>query len=145
MIFNYCIWLTSEKNNEWKNITREFLPHMSIKTNFKCLEDAQKYLKNLNITLPIIVEIVQFEITEWNGFYALQGNLIFSKKNKFTQPSWWPNNPHVSFKYQYNIPIKDIEIEKIEKNIKMKECYLDKIKIMKCNYHHKSWYELPLM
>ena len=144
MKFNYCIWLTTEKNNEWKNITSDFLPHMSIKTQFKSLEQAQKYLKTLHIILPIIVELDNFEITEWNGFYALQGNLIFSKKNKFIQPNWWPNNPHVSFIYQYNIPIKDVEIQKIKKKIKMKECSFDKIKIMRCNYHHKGWYELPI-
>jgi hypothetical protein len=71
MIFNYCIWLTTEKK-----------PRMD------------KYNK---------------------GIFSSYVN-----KNKFMPPKWWPDDPHVSFKYQYNIPIKDIEIEKIEKNIKMK-------------------------
>tara|TARA_B110000008_G_scaffold279648_1_gene327699 strand:- start:3056 stop:3511 length:456 start_codon:yes stop_codon:yes gene_type:complete len=144
MIFNYCIWLTTEKNNDWRKITNEFLPHMSIKTNFKCLEDAQEHVKSLDINLPIIVELKRFAISEWKGFWALEGKLIFSKKNKFIQPRWWPDDPHVSFIYQYNNPIKDIEIEKIKSKIKSKECVLDKIKIMKCNYHHKGWYEFPV-
>ncbi len=141
MIFDYCIWLTSEKNNELRKITKEFLPHVSIKTNLDSIKKAENFTKLMCINLPIIVDLDYMETTECNGFYALQINVNYSNKNKVKQPVWWPNRAHVSLLYKYHDPINEKEIKNVWNKINNKECIFDEIKIMRCNNHHTKWEE----
>ena len=144
MFFDYCIWLTTQNMKEWNEISNEFLPHVSIKTGLDTLEKAQNYVKSIQINLPIIIELEYMETTVVNGFYALQGNVSYSNKNKFKKPKWWPDDAHVSLLYKYYEPITENEIKDMWKKIKIRKCKFDEIKIMRCNNHHTTWKEFPL-
>ncbi len=144
MIFDYCIWLTTQNINEWHEITDEFLPHMSIKTHFLTLKKAQKYVKSMEKNFPIILELEYMKTTQTKGFHALVGNVIYSNKNKFQKPIWWPNDAHISLLYKYYDPITEKEIKDMWKKITIRECAFDEIKIMRCNDHHTTWEEFPI-
>ena len=138
MIFNYCIWLTCDKNNDIYKYNGGFYPHMTIKMNLSLKDSIIEYLyieKN-----KIFIELIGNPIiTIENGFAALFYNIKFSKKNTLKKPKWWPKNAHISFLYKYHKIITPDEIEKTKKKITKMDFYLDKYKIMLCNNHHETW------
>ena len=142
MFFKYCIWLTSKNHNCWSKYTNGFDIHISIKTKFKYLYQAQQFFKELKDHGPIIVEKKGNMINEnTKGFHAAYYNVVYSKKNKESKPEWWPKSAHASFLYKYNFKIFNFEIKELERKIKEKFCIFDKIIIMKCDYHHSFWKE----
>jgi hypothetical protein len=133
--FKYCIWLIFDKNIELQKLTNSFRPHISIKTD---LEENEaniifKKIKNDNKKFNIKLEKNIINSKE-NNFYALYFNvkLLYDIK-----PTWWPNDAHVSIKYNYNQPFSNEEINSI--NVKKLEYKTDDIIIMKCTGHHSKW------
>ena len=136
--FNYCIWFLPEKNHEWYNYTNGFKPHMTIKSNLK-KKDLIKFNNIIKLKYKIKVKLIgNLYQTNTKYFYALQYNIEILDKDI---PKWWPDNPHISFKYNYNIPYTNEEIKEIDDSIKIKNGYLDLITVYKCIGDFSTWSE----
>jgi len=135
--FKYCIWFTPQLNHPWYNYTQSFLPHMTIKSKLD-ETNLNKYKNilyfNKQIEIKLVGKLYQDKI---NDFYALQYDVEVLNKNEI--PDWWPDNPHISFRYRYNIPHTEKEIEDISKIIEIKTGLLDCIQVYKCSGHFREW------
>tara|TARA_Y100000389_G_scaffold187806_1_gene209640 strand:+ start:1268 stop:1684 length:417 start_codon:yes stop_codon:yes gene_type:complete len=128
--FNYCVWFLPN-NNEWYNITNEFLPHMTIKHSLS-FRDALNLYSSIN-TNPIEIELDNEEIYEEDKFWAFY-YLLKPINNK---PLWWPKGAHISFLYQYDKPIKSTQY--IKNNLVSYKAKLTKIALVECNGHFTNW------
>ena len=137
--FKYCIWFLPEKNHEWYKYTNGFKPHMTINSNLE-KKDLIQFNNIIKLNYKIEVELIgKLYQTNTNHFYALQYDIkILNIKEK---PEWWPDNAHISFKYNYNIPYSDKDIKEIDESIKIKNGYLNKIAIYKCIGDFSTWGE----
>lgn len=73
--FNYCIWLVPESNHIWYNITNDFSPHVSIKTNLQS-SDIPNYTDIIDTEPKIAVELGgNLYQTKTDKFFALQYNV----------------------------------------------------------------------
>ena len=141
--FNYCIWFLPEGNHEWYNYTNGYKPHMTIKSKINKSEiyeynDLLKLMDQYKIKVKLINKLYQ---TKLNYFYSLQYDIEICDEK---QPKWWPNNAHISFRYKYNLPFSDKQINELDKQIKVKEAYLDKIQIYNCIGDFSTWKSLTI-
>ena len=139
--FKYCVWFIPEDQHEWYNYTNSFTPHLTIKSKIDKskineIKEFINMIKDYKIKVELVGKLYQ---TCENHFYALQYNV---KPLNVDKLKWWPINAHISFRYKYNIPYTEDEIEEIDKQIKVKEGYLDKIRIYYCNGDFSSWKEI---
>lgn len=132
--FGYCIWLVNNKSI-WNYPNKGFRTHLTIKSNLTLDQAINIYnsIKKKPIILKINSDLLQ---SEEDNFYALYYNVKYINTDK---PNWWPNNPHVSFKYKYNLEFSNDD-KKFE--IIHKECLFDDIIIMNCNNHYSEWYQI---
>ena len=134
--FGYCIWLVPEEDKWDLPWTAGFETHITI---YKSLSyfDALRLFLSLS-TKSIIVERGRDSIqTSENRFHALQYPVVYSKLNKGEKPTWWPNDAHISVKYKYDSEITDTPITKLSES-----CKFNKLIIMKCDGHFKTWTRL---
>lgn len=131
--FGYCIWVIPNKNHIWNTYTKGFTPHMTIKSHLTKVQ-AEKLFNSLK-EQKIKVKLTNLVRTSLQGFNAIEYKLdVLGNK-----PDFWPENAHISFRYRYNKPFsKDEEIE-LKELIKVKEGYLENIKINKCDGHYETW------
>ena len=133
--FKYCLWLIPTLEHEWYSYTKNFNPHISIQTHIE-EEDLYKYSHFLDKKLYIRVKLHSaLYQTRQNNFYALQCNVIIDDPS----PVWWPEDAHISFRYQYDKPFSDDEIKDTEKTLSVRESTFDKIVLMKCVGHYSDW------
>jgi len=141
--FKYCIWYILEKNHPWYDITKDFTPHMTIKSKLDYYDSINKfkeiYCEN-KIKIKLIGDIKQ-DIDDDNKFYALIYNIEINN-NIIKKKNWWPENAHISFAYRYDRKFNKLEINKIKKKIKINEGILDKIILKKCSDHYSKWYTI---
>jgi len=134
MNFKYCIWLIPNKTHIWYNYTNGFIPHLTIKSKMN-YKDAQKLYNFLNIE-PLKIKLCHDIIYSIEKkFHAL----YFPVKLLGVKPEWWPNNPHISFRYQYNKSFNQCEIENLKKLVSVFDGELVEIKLVKCSGHFKNW------
>ena len=126
--FGYCIWLLPEQEN-WHLPDKGFLTHITIYKNLSYF-DAIRLFLTIERTLNHIN-------TSEDGFHALQYPVAYSKLNNDEKPIWWPNDAHISLKYQYDSEITDTRVETLSKS-----CKFEKFAIMKCNGHYNEWMRL---
>lgn len=141
--FKYCIWFIPEDGHSWFDNTLQFTPHMTIKKNINKkdileFKDLIYMINNYKIKIKLVGKLYKTCI---NNFYSLQYNVIPCELD-IDKLKWWPKNAHISFRYKYNIPYTEDEIEEIDKQIKVKEGYLDKIRIYYCDGNFSSWKEI---
>lgn len=134
--FDYCIWLVPEKNHSWHNIISDFSPHISIKTNLQISDiPTYKYIIDAEPFIEVELEGNLYQ-TKTDNFFAIQCNVKIIEQSN---PDWWPSNPHISFKYQYNKPFTDKEIQQLELMIKQKKAKCTNIIVKLCNGHFSNW------
>lgn len=133
--FGYCIWLVPEED-KWDLPRKGFETHITI---YKSLSyfDALRLFLSLSTTQIIVERDAEYNQTSEGGFQALQYPVVYSKLNKVEKPIWWPSDAHISVKYQYNLEITDTHIEKLSES-----CKFNKLIIMKCDGHFKTWTRL---
>ena len=132
--FKYCVWCMPEKGHGWYKIPQGFYPHMSIKTNMD-LDEAFIFFERLTkypITVYLKDEIIS---TTENGF-----NAIYYKLGCVgIEPSWWPENAHISFAYRYNIPFSMIELKEFSKIALESSCKLTNFWLVRCDGDYRNW------
>ena len=134
--FGYCIWLVPEEDKWDLPWTAGFETHITI---YKSLSyfDAIRLFLSLSYKTIVIERVAEYNQTNVNGFYALEYPVVYSKTNKESPPIWWPKNPHISVKYKYDSEITDTPITKLSES-----CKFNKLIIMKCDGHFKTWTRL---
>ena len=140
--FKYCIWYILENNHTWYDITKDFTPHMTIKSKLDyndVINEFKKIYCEDKIKIKLIGDIKQ-DIDDKNKFYALIYNIEINDNIK--KPNWWPKNAHISFAYRYDRKFNKSEIDKIKEKINIKEGILDKIILKKCSDHYSKWYTI---
>ena len=134
--FKYCIWYTPKNNHEWHKFTNGCPPHITIyyyldkDEAIEKIKELQKY--NLNIKL-----IGNLKQTCVDNFYALQYDVLLESNH--SKPEWFPDDAHVSFKYQYDNEFTLSEITNLEKKINIKSALFTDFKIVKCSGHYTKW------
>jgi len=138
--FGWCIWLIPEKESLWHTYTDGFSPHITIKS---CLEQKEA-LKLFN---SIQKSLEAFSLT-----VCLQGYCQQTYSKKFaalyydvnpvpstTYPSWWPENAHMSFRYQYSKLFDSSDLSKLDSTINQKTASVTSIALVHCNGHYSTW------
>lgn len=139
--FGYCIWLLPEENHIWYKYTKDFLPHITL-FYYLSKEEAIQKIKELKKQKKQSIKVYlegECKQNKTNNFYSLFYKVIPTNKN--TIPKWWPENAHISFRYQYDKSFTKKEIEEINELIKETSAKLDKFAIYKCDGHYKNWKE----
>ncbi len=133
--FKHCLWLIPTLEHEWYTYTNNFNPHISIQTHIE-EDDLYKYSHFLNKNIYIRVKLQSpLYQTSQNNFYALQCNVLIDDPC----PDWWPEDAHISFRYQYDKSFSDDEIKDVEKLLIVRESIFDNIVLMKCEGHYSDW------
>ena len=133
--FQYCIWLIPEPNHPWYNYTDGFLPHITLKY-YLSKKKAQEFLKSNDLNQYCTVRIQgSCEQSSEDNFVSLS----YSVETDGSSPSWWPDNAHISFRYQYNKLFTPSDIEELDKQIKHRDCSMYTLNIAKCDGHYSKW------
>ena len=145
--FSYCIWLSPHPEHPWYNNTNGFIPHISLKTNLN-YEAAIEMFDNINLNVkpykhnydnpvPINIKLEDLTISKEEDFHALYYTVKLIKPH--SNPNWWPSNAHMSFFYKYDDEITNIEKQECVSNILIYSGILNKIHLVKCKDHFKTW------
>jgi len=123
-----------EEGHGWNIIPKGFYPHMSIKTHME-LDEAFLFFENL-LKCPIKVYLKdELVSTNKNGFNAL----YYKIGCEGNEPSWWPEEGHISFAYRYNKPFNMLELEEFSKMSLENKCNLTKFWLVRCDGHYMNW------
>ena len=133
--FGYCIWLVPEKD-KWDLPGKGFESHITIYKHLSYFDAIRLFLSLSNKTI-IIDRGPEYNQTSVNGFYALEYPVVYSNTNKDDPPIWWSKDLHLSIRYKYDSEITDTHIEKLSES-----CKFNKLIIMKCNGHFRTWTRL---
>jgi hypothetical protein len=142
MDFNYCLWFINSEDHSW-NIYREgFYPHLTIKSKLEYTEALELYELFKTIE-PVQVRLKEEVIhSNENGFHALYFQVILVEN--IEEPYWWKEiqNPHISFRYQYNKDFSKDEIKHLKTIVKEKIGKLTDVKLVNCRGHYETWHFL---
>ena len=133
--FGYCIWLLPEEN-KWDLHSKGFPTHITIFKHLSYFDAIRLFLSLSTKSIVVERELDPIQTSE-NGFHAIQYPVIYSKLNKNEKPTWWPNDAHISLKYQYDSEITEALSERISES-----CRFNKFAIMKCDGHFSKWMRL---
>lgn len=133
--FGYCIWLVPEED-KWDLPKKGFETHITIYKNLSYFDAIRLFLSLTNKTI-IVERGSEYNQTSVNGFNALEYPVVYSKTNKDDPPIWWAKNPHISVRYQYDSEITDTHIGNLSES-----CKFNKLIIMKCDGHFRTWTRL---
>lgn len=132
--FGYCIWLVPCVTKKLINITNGFTPHITIRSQLTKNQAIEEFNK-LSITKPIKIKLDKdYKLSEEDNFFALYYNV---KPINYI-PIWWPEDAHISFRYKYDKPFTQKEIDNTL-NKYIKYLTFDTIEIRNCNGHFKNW------
>lgn len=125
--FGYCLWLCPLNGNALENYTNGFRPHVTIKSNLH-LSDAIELKESIG-SVRVLCDIGRTQIRSViDDFYSIYYK-VFTDKPYW----WWPENAHISFKYEYGyINNSPIELPKWEVTL------YDMV-VMDCRGHFSSW------
>lgn len=133
--FGYCIWLVSDKlNNPWELQDKGFKTHVTMFKNLSYSESIKLFL-SLEKQSIIVEKDCLVQQTQDDKFYSLQYPVYFSNLNKIKNPNWWPDDAHISIKYNYDEPFL-----KVKDNLNLPDkCEFNDVVLMKCTGHYKDW------
>ena len=139
MDFNHCLWFIPSEDHIWNTYTNGFNAHLTIKSKLEYHEALELY-QSIETQEPIEVRLKDELVYSINdGFHALY--YVIEIINGKT-PKWWNNNPHISFRYQYNKPFSDDEIKEVKNLVKCKIGILNKVKLVNCQNQYETWHFL---
>ena len=132
--FGYCLWLVPGIRNKVINFTDGFKPHITIKKNLTKFQSFEEF-KKIYLEEPIKFKLEdKYILSEEDNFYAL----YYKVSPLVYKPLWWPKDAHISFRYKYDEPFTQNEIDNTL-NKYIKYLTFDTIEIRNCNGHFKNW------
>jgi hypothetical protein len=132
--FGYCLWLVPGIRNKVINFTDGFKPHITIKKNLTKFQSFKEF-KEIYLEEPIKFKLEdKYILSEEDNFYAL----YYKVSPLVYKPLWWPEDAHISFRYKYDKPFTQKEIDNTL-NKYIKYLTFDTIEIRNCNGHFKNW------
>ena len=132
--FGYCLWLVPGIRNKVINFTDGFKPHITIKKNLTKFQSFEEF-KKIYLAEPIKFKLDdKYILSEEDNFYAL----YYKVSPLVYKPLWWPEDAHISFRYKYDEPFTQNEIDNTL-NKYIKYLTFDTIEIRNCNGHFKNW------
>jgi hypothetical protein len=134
--FKYCLWLTSE-STPWKTYTNGFQPHVTIKSHLS-YNECLSLLKEITADFkPVEIELIgKIKYSSTTDFHSLFYDAKL--KDDALNVSWWPENPHVSFFYDYDT-IDDSVILDVSNKVIIKSVCFDSVIIKRCSGHFTKW------
>ena len=133
--FGYCVWFLPTAGHPWFDYADGFSPHLTIafglgeKESKHCFNDIQAR----DIEIRVQGELKQ---TCVGNFHALSYDV---EPIGTDTPTWWPTNPHVSFRYRYDRGFTREELSKVKKQIKVTTVWLSQMRIVICMGHFTGW------
>jgi len=134
--FKHCIWFLPERNHPWYGYSDGFCPHVTIALGLREKEarDLANDIRVCDIEVKITNDVRQSCVGD---FYALFCSV--EPTDSENKPEWWPENAHVSFKYKYNTPFTEQEIESLRERVSVKSALLNQMRTVKCSGHFTEW------
>ena len=129
--FKYCVWLIPESNT-WFSLTNGFIPHMTIKHSMNYVNAKKLYSMYTSNCTKITLH--KSHINNIQGFWSYYYDLSFEN----SVPEWCPENPHISFLYDYK-EIHDTIHNHFEKILTQKTATLDTVALVQCIGHFSDW------
>jgi len=122
--FKWCIWLIPEKDHHWNSITNGFPVHLTLASH---LEEDDAWFLYKHVTFdPVYINLVGKPILDIkDNFQAL----YYEIEPKL---DWFPDNPHVSFRYSYDS--LDQDLPEIKGG-----AWFKYLAMVDCSGHFKEW------
>ena len=133
--FGYCVWLHPDK---WKGFADGFEPHLSLATNLT-LEEAIKIYNNLPDFKDTRIHLGEGVLENTMDFWA-----FYYRIDNCESLDWMPHNPHVSFLYNYDKPVENLQIQMVRGMLGSnrhpnRSAKLTHASVVLCNGHYSSW------
>ena len=136
--FKFCIWLIPKKNHKWYKYISDFSPHVTLHSRLSMGEAYTKLFVLEDLVKDLKVKLVgKAKQDKVNDFYNIEYGVELIDKNE--EPTWWPDNAHLSFSYRYGSRYTKEELEEMDKKVEVREGVLNKIVVKNCKGHYNTW------